>query len=156
MVNTVNQFQLAREKGTISPSSAAENVYYCRVDASEAGTLVAGSAVKIKDVVGKQIIVEAVAAISDDIFGFVVYNVKKSDYVANDVLNVATDNTVIMMEAGAAIAGGVYLQYTITGAKVITAATVGARIIGKALNKAAADGDLIPVLTKTPTLHVQA
>lgn len=153
---TSNQFQLAREKGMISPASAAENVYSCRVDASESATLVAGTAVKLKDVAGKGFIVEAADAISDDIFGFVIYNVKVASYTANDSVNIATDNTVLTMEASAAIAGGANVELLLTGAKVATAATSGARVVGKALEKAAADGDLIPVLIQTPTASVVA
>lgn len=54
------------------------------------------------------------------------------------------------MVAGGAVAVGADLYFT-TANKVISTATAGNSIVGKALTKAAADGDLIQVELKFAT-----
>lgn len=143
MTQTSNQFAMSAEKGqlTLDPNWATLNT---QVSVNEAGTLVAGQAVTIEDAAGAQIPVLAAAATTDAIFGFVTYNVRTDSYSAQDQAKIAKNGDVMYMEAGAAIARGADLEAVITGSKVQTQAT--GTTIGTALDKAAADGDLIRVL----------
>ena len=84
---------------------------------------------------------------ADDIFGFLPYEVRKNSYVAGDFIRVASFFGVMKMEASAAIVRGADLEILPAGNKVSTKA--GGTSIGRALDIAAADGDLIRVLIKT-------
>ena len=143
MVQLQNQFIQTPEKGqlTLDPNWSSLNV---QVSTNEAATLVPGRAVLIEDAVGKQIPVVKAALTTDAIFGFVTFNVRTDEYVALDQVKVAKTNDIMLMEASAAIARGASLEYVVTGQKVATKAT--GTTIGVALDKAAADGDLIRVL----------
>jgi len=143
MVQLQNQFIQTPEKGqlTLDPNWSSLNV---QVSTNEAATLVPGQAVLIEDAVGKQIPVVKAALTTDAIFGFVTFNVRTDEYVALDQVKVAKTNDIMLMEASAAIARGASLEYVVTGQKVATKAT--GTTIGVALDKAAADGDLIRVL----------
>jgi len=150
MTQLSNQFIQSAEKGQLALLESI-NLLNAKVDTGETETLVPGTAVKIKDVAGPVIIVEQVDADTDDIFGFVPYSVKKNEYVANDMIKIAFDNTVMIMEAGAAIARGADVEFAVASIKVITSAGVN-KVVGKCLSKAAADGDLVAVLIKTPAI----
>lgn len=138
-----NSFTIDPIKGqlTFDPSF---QVLSCQVDSNETGTLVAGQAVVIVDTAGAQIPVEAVSAATDDIFGVVVASFKVNEYEALDNIKVAISGSTVYMEASAAIARGADVQVVVSGSKVVTAST--GTVIGKALDKATADGDLIRVL----------
>ena len=119
-----------------------------RIDATEAGTLYPGSAVVIKDVAGKVITVTEADDDDDSIFGYVVYNQKDSGYVAGDMCEIAYAGSIMHMTAGAAIAKGAKVESDVSALKVITQSSNP--VIGIALDKAAADGDLVRVLIVTP------
>lgn len=142
MTQTSNQFTQTVEKGMLT-GEANYNTLNCQVSTNEAGTLIAGQAVVIEDAAGEQIPVEAAAATTDAIFGFIPYAVRKNEYVALDQVKIARGGDIIYLEAAAAIARGAELEAVITGSKVQTQAT--GTVIGIALDKAAADGDLIRV-----------
>lgn len=143
MTQVSNQFELTAEKGqlTLDQNWSTVNV---QVSTNEAATLVPAQAIKIEDAAGSQIPVIKAAAITDEIFGFITYNVRTSEYVALDQVKVAKTGDVMLMEASAAIARGADLEIVIAGNKVATQAT--GTTVGVALDKAAADGDLIRVL----------
>lgn len=143
MTQTSNQFIQTPEKGqlTLDPNWSTLNT---QVSVNEAGTLVAGQSVLIEDAAGAQIPVIKATVTTQAIFGFITYNVRTDSYTAQDQAKIAKDGDVMYMEAGAAIARGAALEVVITGNKVQTQAT--GTTIGTALDKAAADGDLIRVL----------
>lgn len=114
------------------------------------GTANAGDFVKIKNVSGsKVIVVEVIAANTDNIFGMIPYeSAKKNAYVANDMVTVISDYAVVVCEASAAIAAGATVMPVVTGMKVATQ-TYGKTALGIALKPAAADTNLVEVLVKT-------
>lgn len=120
--------------------------YSCQVSTNEAGTVTPAEAVVLEDAAGEQIPVLAATATTDAIFGFVTQNFKVNEYTALDQIKIAGDGTIMHMEAAAAVARGAELEYVVSGKKVQTQAT--GTTIGIALDKAAADGDLIRVLIK--------
>ena len=150
MVMTINQFALKKQKGNLT-TAPDWNVLTCKIDAGQVGTLTYGDAVKIKGTAAGQTTVEKVALATDDMFGFIVYSIRKNSYVAGDYVNVAFTDAVMFMEASAAIASGAPVQYDPTTSKIATQAA-GNTTVGIALQKATSTGDLIPVLIKTPNI----
>lgn len=142
----LNQFEQSQVKGILDLGFNA-NVLTAQVKSSSVNTLVGGSVVVLQDEAGKVMTVDKAAAITNDILGVVLYEVKKSSFVANDFVRVAFANSVVVMEASAAIAKGASVEAVLAGDKVATQAT--GTTIGRALDKASADGDLIRVLIKT-------
>lgn len=126
----------------------------CEVDVSSNGGLVPGQAVKMVDSAGGVPKVVEAALDSDEIFGFINYNIKDKQYDAYDAVGISLVNggNVMYMTASAAIARNAVVGVVIASKKVKTSAG-GSRDVGRALDKAAADGDLIRVimLPKTTT-----
>lgn len=143
-----NQFAMTNEKGS-TDLGFLKNVVSCAVSASESGELVAGDAVTIEDSAGGVPKVLLATADNADMFGFVTRNLKDQNRVAGEPLEVAIKNTVMVMEAGAAIARGAKVEFDVSAKKVITSAGTNT-IVGWAYDKAAADGDLIRVYIETP------
>ena len=148
MTQLSNQFRLSTEKGTLDQAINV-NILPCKIDPASVADFSGSNAfaVKLVDVAGSGIIVDKATAITDSILGFVVYSTKTNSPVAGDYIRVASTQSVMFMEASAAIARGADLEINLTGDKVATQAT--GTSIGTALDKVAADGDLVRVLIKT-------
>lgn len=144
MTQAQNQFNQSAEKGMLSLGLNYNSIPVV-IDSTEAATLVYGQGVKIKDVSDKAITVVKIAADTDAIFGFIPYVRGKASFVAGDALEISAAGNVVYLEASAAIAKGVRVMPVITGSKVATA-TTGKSVAGIALDKSAADGDLVRVL----------
>lgn len=151
MTQYTNQFAQTAEQGFLDLQSGMNNIIECQVSASESGSLIAGEAVKMEDSAGGLPKVLALTANTDATFGFVVYNGKDTSFEAKESLSVAIKGTVMWMVAGAAIARGAAVEVVYTTKKVITSAGINPRV-GFALDKAAADGDLIRVYVETPAV----
>lgn len=144
-----NQFNQSPVQGQldlqVSPSTMS-----VQIDSSSAGSLVAGQSVKMVDSAGGVPKVVECAANDDDVFGFLNLDFKKAVYNAYDRAEISFfKGNVMYMTASAAIARNAKVGVVISGSKVVTA-TTGLRNIGRALDKAAADGDLIRVLIDLP------
>lgn len=125
-------------------------VISCVVYGSESSALIPGQAVKMRDTANGVPIVTAVAADTDDVFGFVVYNQKDQSYAAGDMVEIACfRNGVMYMTASAAIARNAKVMVVVSGSKVALA-TSGKTIVGRALDKATNNGDLIRVFVDLP------
>lgn len=105
----------------------------------------AGVAVKLSGY-NNGTVVTPITASTDAIYGFVPYTAKKDAFVANDVVRVAVDNAIIVMEASEAITVGALLEIDPTTMKVGVQST--GTLVGTALQVASADGDLIKVEIK--------
>ena len=119
-----------------------------QIAVAETASLVAGSPIKLSDVVGA--VPQFLLATADDdaIFGYIVRNIKDSTFVALEFCEVAFSGSVMYMTAGAAIARGAKVESDVSLVKVITQSANP--VVGIALDKAAADGDLIRVLITAP------
>lgn len=148
MTQILNQTRPTSEKGMLD-LGVNYNLFDCRIDPASVAdfTNVNAAAFKIVDVAGKSIMVDLATLAADDIFGFVPYEVRKNSYAAGDFIRLASAQAVMKMEASALVARGADLEILPAGNKVLTNA--GGTSIGRALDKAAADGDLIRVLIKT-------
>lgn len=150
MALNINQFAQSVVKGVMDLSVGTKSVLACQVDSSSAGNLIPAQAVKLVNVAsGIPNIVEC-SADTDDVFGFIAYNIKDQEFDAGAKVEVAMGRTGVMyMEASAAIAVNAPVMIVVSGQKVATA-TAGKMIIGRALDKASASGDLIRVMIDLP------
>lgn len=145
-----NQFDQSVVKGQLD-LKMQPSVISCQVKSDESTPLVPGQAVLMVDSAGGVPKVTAATTDEEDIFGFVVRNNKQSSFAAGEAVEIAMGRGCVMyMEAGAAVARNAQVQVVITGQKVITAAVGDHRIVGRALDKAAADADLIRVWIDLP------
>ncbi len=142
----LNQNQFAQEvvKGLVDLRYSV-NTIPCRVSSSESVALVPGQLVKLVDVAGGSPVVTAVTADTDTVFGVVNYNIRDVSFAASSAVEISSSLNIVYLEASAAIARGAGVMPVITGQKVATA-TASKTTVGIALDKAAADGDLIRVL----------
>ncbi len=143
-----NQFSQTTEKGMLTPSyGGVEASFNAQVVSTETTALVPAQPVKLSDTASGQMVVTAITAVTDSVFGFIPLNVRIDSYAALDNVKIATSGSVMMMEASAAIARGATVEAIIAGQKVVTKTTGTA--LGTALDKATADGDLIRVAITT-------
>lgn len=84
------------------------------------------------------------AAVTDTIFGVLVYNPVQTLYTAGHRIAVARPNDVIWMVAAGAITAGADLYFN-TDNQVTATATAGNSIVGKAITPATAAGDYVQV-----------
>lgn len=120
------------------------------LDVSSAGGLVPGQAVKMVDSSGGVPKFVECAADSDDVYGFINYDIKTQVFAAGDRVEVsAMRGNVMYMTASAAIARNAKVMIVVTGSKVATRSG-GGICIGRAFDKATASGDLIRVTIDLP------
>ena len=147
----LNTFNMQVVKGMVDLRSGQPTLSAQVDDTAAIGGLVPGQAVKIVTASAKGIprVIE-VAADSDDVFGFVVYDQKDSVKLRGDRIEIMPLNGGIMyMEANAAILRNAEVAVLVAGSKVITA-TATDRIIGRAIDGATAGGQLIRVAVQLP------
>ncbi len=125
-------------------------VITARTKSDELIPLIPGQAVKIVDSEGGVPEMTALTASTDAAFGVVLYNIKNVNFPANEAFELGMRNTVVYMEASAAIARGAYVTFNYLTNKVSTA-LLQAPVLGIALDKATADGDLIRVILDVPS-----
>lgn len=144
MAQNMNQFSQGTVKGQVmgvpNPATLSAQIK------SGGTTVYPGYAVKLVDGTANTILVDAAAA-TDDIFGFVIWNPKKSSFAALDALEVALPGTVIILEAAASVARGQSAEYVATGGKVTSYGGTNTPI-GVFLDKATAAGQLVRVLIR--------
>ena len=149
MALNINQFGLTSIQGQMDLSKNFQTVS-CQVDTSSAGNLVAGQAMKMVDSAGGVPKLVECAAASDDVFGFINYDIKSKTFAAGDRIEVsASRGNVMYMTASAAISRNAKVMVVISGSKVATA-TTGNMIVGRAYDKAVNVGDLIRVTIDLP------
>jgi hypothetical protein len=144
-----NQFGQIPIKGQLDLRFNSQTVS-CVVDATSAGGLLPGQAVKIVDGTdGVPHVVECDVN-TNDVFGFINYELKNVSFEVGMSVEVSFfRGNVMFMEASAAILKNAQVAIVVTGQKVVTA-TSGMRIVGRAFDKASASGDLIRVLIDLP------
>lgn len=151
-----NQFAQIPIKGELD-QKFNPNTTAARIDSTTAGGLVPGTAVKrVASGVGGgslPLVVEC-AADSDEVWGFINYNLKDKTYESGETVGISLvdGGNVMYMEASAAIAPNAVVGIVLAGTKVKTSAG-GSRDVGRAFDQAVAAGDLIRVimLPKTTT-----
>ena len=144
MAEILNSFTYNDQKGKVVNGDKGHS-FGCKLY----GTANAGDFVKRKAVAGsKVIVVEAIAADTDEVFGIIPYeSAKKNAYVSGDMVTVQGDYTRIVCTASGSIAATATVMPVVSGMKVATQ-TYGKSVVGIALLPAA-DGELVEVLVKT-------
>lgn len=129
------------------------NTVAVEIDSSQATALYAGSAVKIVDSADGIPKVVGCAANSDEVLGFINFDIKTVAFLAGAAAEISMSGNVMYLYATAAIARGVQVSLDLTtNGGVRTAAThTGDDIVGWAYDKAVAAGALIRVFIKTPS-----
>jgi hypothetical protein len=129
------------------------NTVAALIDVSETTPLYAGSAVKLVDSASGVPKVVGCAAESDEVFGFINYNIKNVAFLAGNAAEISLKGNVMYLYATEAIARGVevVLDLTSPGSVQAAAGETGSTIVGWAFDKAVASGQLIRVYIETPS-----
>lgn len=124
-----------------------------QIDVSQSGGLYAGQAVKVVDSADGIPKVVACAANSDQVFGFINFDVKTIQFFAGTNCELSQAGNVIYLYATTAIARGarVQLDLSTVGGVAALVGSSGANVVGYAFDKAAAPGALIRVKLNTPS-----
>lgn len=147
-----NQFSQVAILGMIDMNFNYDTVSV-EIDVSQATPLYAGSPVKIVDNAGGVPKVVGCSAVSDNVFGYINYDVKSKVFEAGDKASISQDGNVLYLYAVAAIARGVkvVLQLTTNGGVAAASGSGGENIVGWAFDKASAAGQLIRVKLLCPS-----
>ncbi len=133
------------------------NTVAVMIDASETGTLYQGSPVKIVDSAGGIPKVVKCAANTDNVMGFINYNIKNQAFVAGMPCEISMAANVIFLYATGPIARGVRVVLDLLNNGVAAASgSGGENIVGWAYDKAAAQGELIRIKLLTPSFTFDA
>lgn len=127
-----------------------------QIDASQATGLYPGAAVKMVDSADGVPKVVGCAADSDEVLGFINFDIKTIVFLAGAPAEISMAGNVMYLYATAAIARGVQvtLDLTTNGGVRAAAGHTGDKIVGWAYDKASAPGALIRVFLKTPSFTV--
>lgn len=149
----INQFSMASILGMLD-QRFNYNTMSCEVDASESGTLYAGTAVKMYDSAGGVPKVVKCSANSDVVMGFVNYSIKDQSFVAGQKLEISQNGNVMYLISTGAIARGAKVTLDLIYVGGVASANSGDQIVGWAMDKATAAGQLIRVKITSPTFTV--
>lgn len=150
----ITSFQQQPFLGMLDLKVGGTNVIGGQIDVSQSGSLYAGQAVKIvnsPDGVPKVI---ACAADTDEVFGFIVYDIKSAAYVAGSRCELAQAGSCMWLYATTAIVRGAQVSLISAQPGSVSALVSTARIVGYAYDQAAAYGQLIRVYLKNPSFAV--
>lgn len=147
-----NQFQQNPLLGQID-MRFPYNTISVQIDSSQATPLYAGSAVKMVDSAGGAPKVIGCTADSDEVLGFINFDIKSISFVAGQPCEISMAGNVVFLFATGAIGRGkqVALDSTSPGAVQLAFGDTGDDIVGWALDKASAYGDMIRVHLTTPS-----
>ncbi len=129
------------------------NTVAVEIDSSQSGSLIAGQAVKVVASAGGIPKVVGCAANSDEVFGFINYDIKSQQFVAGDKCEISQGGNVVYLVSVGAINRGAQVQLDLSyqgGVKTITGSS-GANIVGWAYDQASAAGQLIRVKLTAPS-----
>lgn len=154
-VQNPNQFAQAPYLGMIDMRFPYNSISVL-IDQSQVSALYPGSAVKIVDSIGGVPKVVGCAANSDEVLGFINFDIKTVSFVAGVPAEISMGGNVMFLYATAAIARGVQVvpDLSTNGGVAPASAHTGSRIVGWAYDKASAPGQLIRVFLKTPSFTV--
>ncbi len=152
-----NQFQQTQFLGTIDLRFNYDTVS-AQIDTSQATALYAGAAVKLVASAGSKNATPKVvgcAADSDEVFGFINFDMKTPSYNAGDLCELSQAGNVMYLFSTGAITQGAQVQLDLTtmGGVAAKTASSGANIVGFAYDGAAAGGQLIRVKLSVPSFQ---
>lgn len=147
-----NQFGMTTYLGSLD-LMINPNVVSAQVSLTEAGTLYPGQAVKQASTGNLNGVPKVVAcsADTDEVFGFIAYNIKNASFVAGQMIEVALANSCIYLYSTTAIARMAQVTLDLTTNGGVASAASSDRIVGYAFDGCAAAGTLIRVMLNTPS-----
>jgi hypothetical protein len=145
-----NQFQQAPQLGMLDLKFDPDTVSVL-IDVSQATPLYAGSAVKIVDSADGVPKVVGCAANSDNVFGFIIFDIKTVAFLAGNAAEISLSQNVQYLYATTAIARGAQVSLDLSTIGGVSTITTGANVVGFAYDKAPAAGALIRVKLSTPS-----
>lgn len=163
------QLAVATAAPALSPNQFAQSAYLgmidmrfpyntisVQIDATQATALYAGAAVKMVDSSGGVPKVVGCSAESDEVLGFINFDIKTVSFVAGVGAEISMAGNVMYLYSTAAFARGVQLTLDLTTNGGVHAASgeTGDTIIGWAFDKATAAGQLVRVFLLTPSFTV--
>jgi len=152
-VQELNQFIQSPLLG-VPDLKFSQNTISVQIDSTQATPLLAGSAVKCVDSAGGVMKVVGCSANSDEVMGFIVYDIKSQQFVAGDRAEIARKGDVLYLIAAGPIARGAQVTLDLSYAGGVGAKNTGDKIIGYAEDKASGSGQLIRVHLATPSFTV--
>lgn len=148
----INAFAQSPYLGTID-MRFPYNTVSAQIDLSQATPLYAGAPVKIVDSVDGAPKVVGVTANTDEVFGYINFDIKTIQFIAGSLCEISMAGNYIYLYATGAISRGaqVTLDITTMGGVGQLVGSSGANIVGFAYDKATAPGALIRVRLSTPS-----
>lgn len=124
-----------------------------QIDAAQATALFAGQAVKVVDSIDGVPKVVGCSANSDEVFGFLNFDIKSVNFVAGQAAEISMAGNYMYLYATGAIARGTQVQLDVStvGGVAAKVGSSGADSVGWAFDKAAAAGALIRVRLNVPS-----
>jgi hypothetical protein len=150
-----NQFALSPIVGMLDGRLNA-NTIPAQIDYSQSGNLSPGQAVKVVNSSGGVLKVIACAANSDEVIGFINYDIKSQSFAPGQAVEISQEGNIMYLQATGAIGRGVQVTLDISAVGGVGAlvASSGKKLVGYAMDKASASGDLIRVRLKCPSFVV--
>jgi len=150
-----NQFAQTSVLGKVD-ETVNPNIKSVRINPASVSTVLqVGQAFKLIAGAANEILVD-VAAITEKSYGVLIYNLKKNVYAAGDVIGIGCRDTVISLEASAAISRGARVQLDSTGPTISTLTAGTNASIGVALDQASGAGQLIRVEIDPQDINLSA
>ncbi len=158
------QLAVVTSAQTLSPNQFAQTEYVGVIDlrfdgdtvsaqiaSTQATALYAGQAVKVVDSADGVPKVVACDADSDEVWGFINFDIKSVTFPAGAECEVSLDGNVMYLVATAAIARMAQVMIDVATVGGVKTAAGGGTYVGWAYDKATAAGQLIRVFIKTPS-----
>lgn len=153
-----NQFQQSPFLGQLD-QNFNYNTTSAQIDVSQSGSLSAGAAVKIVPyALGVNSVLKMIgcAANSDEVYGFINYDIKTQAYVAGSACQISQAGNVMYLYATGAITQGhqVTLDLTTMGGVAQSVGSSGNKLVGWAYDGSAAAGALVRIKLTAPSFTV--
>lgn len=156
MATTINLNNFAQQNGAGTlqqmPNQSVFNVKFN--PESSTASLKPCDAVKLIAGTSDIPLVDYAGTADDLVFGFVIFSRKNANPAKGEIIEIASDDCVMYMTAGGAIARGEYV--TAAANQKVTKTTTATDIMGICLDTASADGDLVRVLIKNMGIATHA
>lgn len=134
------------------------NTTQVQIDVSQVTALYSGAPVKFVDSIGGVPKVVGITAATDEVYGYINFDIKTVAYVAGSMANMSMAGNVIYLYATAAVARGAQVVPAIStmgGVAQVTGSSA-ANVVGWAFDKATAPGQLIRVFLTCPSFAFDA
>jgi len=147
----ISQFAMAPFLGMLDLKVGNTNVTAAQVDITQSGLLYGGSSVNVVNNSNGIPTVVGSAADTNNVWGFIVYDIKSQSYGIGARCEIAQGGSCIWLYATTAITRGSQVVLDLVSPGSVQAAVSGDTVIGYAYDQATAYGQLIRIVLKTPS-----